>query len=56
MDVSFHLEGWHLISAAVAVAFHAGVIWYKVSQIQNALERIADDHEKRLRRLETPRK
>lgn len=50
----FHLEGWHVISAAVAIAFHAGVMWYKVSQIQHVLERIADDHEKRLRRLEKP--
>jgi len=52
--VLFHLEGWHVISAAVAIAFHAGVMWYKVSQIQHVLERIADDHEKRLRRLEKP--
>jgi len=52
MDVSFHLEGWHIITAALAIAFHAGIMWYKVGQVQHALERIADDHEKRLRSLE----
>lgn len=52
MDVSFHLEGWHILTAALAIAFHAGAMWYKVSQIQVSLERIASDYDTRLRELE----
>ena len=55
MDLSVHLEAWHILVAAVSVAFHAGVMWLKVSQVQKALERIADDHETRLRHLERQR-
>jgi len=55
MDLQLQFESWHVIAFALAIAFHAGTMWYKVNQIQQVLERIADDHEKRLRYLEKKR-
>lgn len=59
MDMTLHIETWHLVAGICAVIFHAGGMWVTVRmlvitvrEIRSELRRIADDHEKRLRWLE----
>ena len=55
MDLTLHFEAWHIITASLAIAFHAGAMWYKVSQIQTSLANIAKEARsmgERVRQLE----